>query len=219
MDLLKKSLPATLSDFETWPSLGSPARNGVPLRSRKPELQADMNSQAVTTIRLEDSFRYCPRCGEPGPALRAARELSCKECGLRFFFNAAAAAAAFIFFEGHLLLCVRAHDPGQGLLDLPGGFVEFGETVEEGLRREILEELNIEVTGLRYFMSAPNDYAFAGVPYKTADLFFQCEAWSLEGLRPADDAGEIRLIEPRRVDIGQLAFASAQRAFHALLNA
>lgn len=178
-----------------------------------------MNPQAADSIRLEDSFRYCPRCGEPGPALRAARELRCTACGLRFFFNAAAAAAAFIFFKGQLLVCVRAHDPGQGLLDLPGGFIEFGETIEAGLRREILEELNIEVTGLRYFMSAPNDYAFAGVPYKTADLFFRCEALSLDSMRPADDVGEVRLVAPRLVDLSQLAFASGRRAFQALLDA
>lgn len=177
-----------------------------------------MNLQAANSMRLEDSFRYCPRCGEPGPAIRAARELGCKACGLRFFFNAAAAAAAFIFFEGQLLLCVRAHEPGQGLLDLPGGFIEFDETVEEGLCRELLEEMNIEVTGLRYFMSAPNDYVFAGVPYKTADLFFRCEALSLETLRAADDVGEVRLVAPRLVDVDQLAFASARRAFKALLD-
>jgi ADP-ribose pyrophosphatase YjhB (NUDIX family) len=176
-----------------------------------------MTPPLPATALLRAVFRYCPRCGVPEPNIIGDRQLQCPACGLRFFFNTAAAAGAFIFHHEKLLLCVRAHEPGKGLLDVPGGFIEFDETIEDGLRREIAEELHIEVGDFHYLMSAPNDYPYAGVPYKTADVFFVCEAHSLDHLRPADDVAEIRLTEPHTVDAGQFAFASARRAFTALL--
>lgn len=165
---------------------------------------------------LDASFQYCPRCGQAAPVIRDERSLLCGHCGFLFFFNSAAAAGAFIFHDQHLLLCIRAREPGKGLLDVPGGFIEFGETVEEGLRREIHEELNIEVADLRYFMSFPNDYRYAGVPYRTCDLFFECQAESLTGLRAADDVGEVVLRKPESVDESEFAFTSTRRAFRFL---
>lgn len=167
---------------------------------------------------LRQAFRFCPRCSTPEPRIKRDRELQCPHCGLRFFFNTAAAAGAFVFVNGQLLLCVRAHEPGKGLLDVPGGFIEFDESVEEGLRREIAEELSIEVSGLRYLTSAPNDYRYAGIPYKTADMFFVCEALNGERLRAADDVAEVVLVDPLQVNPDQFAFASTRRAFDALLE-
>lgn len=44
-----------------------------------------------------------------------------------------------------IALILKAHGPYTGMLDLPGGKIEYGETVEECLKREILEELGCEV--------------------------------------------------------------------------
>lgn len=176
-----------------------------------------MSEPQSPSVLLESSFRFCPRCGRPGPEIHHRRELRCGACGLRFFFNTAAAAGAFVFAGTELLLCVRSHDPGQGLLDVPGGFIEYDESIEEGLRREIAEELSIEVTAFRYLTSAPNDYCYAGIPYKTADIFYTCAAINPGALRPADDVAAILRVEPGAVDLDSFAFASTRRAFSKLL--
>jgi 8-oxo-dGTP diphosphatase len=54
-------------------------------------------------------------------------------------------------FDGNdrVLLIRRGHPPFEGAYALPGGFVEIGETVDEACRREVLEEVGIEVGELR----------------------------------------------------------------------
>ena len=50
--------------------------------------------------------------------------------------------------QGRVLLIRRGHEPYAGAYALPGGFVEVGETVEAACRREVLEEVGIEVGAL-----------------------------------------------------------------------
>jgi ADP-ribose pyrophosphatase YjhB (NUDIX family) len=133
------------------------------------------------------------------------------------FFNCGAAAAAFIFHGSHVIVCERAHEPAKGMLDFPGGFLEFDETAEDGLRREIREELHIEVEGLRYLASFPNDYRYAEVDYKTLDLFFVCSAPEIGGIMAADDVAGFSLERPERIEPGRLAFKSARAAWSVLM--
>jgi ADP-ribose pyrophosphatase YjhB (NUDIX family) len=60
------------------------------------------------------------------------------------------AVSAAIFRDGKILLVRRAHSPAQGFYSLPGGRVEFGETLHTALHREVDEEtaLKIEIAGL-----------------------------------------------------------------------
>ena len=104
------------------------------------------------------------------------------------------------------------------MLDLAGGFIEFDESVETGLKREIYEELALEAENFRYLMSAPNDYTYAGVPYKTTDLFYVCEVPDLAGIKPADDVAEYLLVAPQSLDPARLAFSSTRAAFAVLLG-
>jgi len=60
------------------------------------------------------------------------------------------AVSAAIFRDGEILLVRRARSPGKGFYSLPGGRVEFGETLHAALHREVEEEtaLKIEIAGL-----------------------------------------------------------------------
>jgi ADP-ribose pyrophosphatase YjhB (NUDIX family) len=159
-----------------------------------------------------DAFRFCPRCGGEYLSIHEQRAIRCGRCGFLFFFNTCTAVGGFVFHQNQLILCVRAKDPGKGKLDLPGGFVDFDETVEDALRREIAEELNVEAINYRYLSSAPNDYLYGGVLYKITDLFFVCDAPQIDTLRPADDVADFRLVSPYDVRPEEFAFNSTRLA-------
>ena len=100
----------------------------------------------------------------------------------------------------------------MGTWDLPGGFIDFEETAEQALRRELHEELNLTVDRSRYLFSIPNRYVFAGVLYRTIDLFFLCRAERLDTIVLKD--GEIAACRFQRIeaiDVNDLGLESIQQ--------
>ena len=152
-------------------------------------------------LEIVSQLRHCPRCGRDALDRHSEKSVRCPACGFLFFFNTAAAVVALITDqEGSLLVTKRAHNPAQGTLDLPGGFVDAHETAEEALSREIREEINLEITGLRYLFSVPNIYDYAGLRYHTVDLAFKCSVRDLSVLRPGDEVAEIIFLRPDKLD-------------------
>jgi 8-oxo-dGTP diphosphatase len=89
--------------------------------------------------------RYCPRCAQPAE-IAYPRSLSCPHCGYGAYYNPKPVAAAIpTTKQGEIVLLRRAFDPGKDLWTFPGGFVDLGESVEDAARREVLEELEIDV--------------------------------------------------------------------------
>jgi len=72
--------------------------------------------------------------------------------------NPALTVDAVIVKDGKIVLIKRKEKPFQGQYALPGGFVEYGETVEAALRREVLEEtgLAVDVSSLVGIYSDPH---------------------------------------------------------------
>jgi len=160
-------------------------------------------------LEIISQFRLCPRCGRDAIERHSKKSVRCPACGFLFFFNTAAAVVALITDpEGRLLVTKRSFDPAQGTLDLPGGFVDAHETAEEALSREIREEINLEISSLRYLFSVPNIYDYAGVRYHTMDLAFACEASDLNMLRPGDEVAEIIFLRPEELDVNAFGLKS-----------
>jgi mutator protein MutT len=99
-----------------------------------------------------------------------------------------ASVAAIIRNQNNeVLFTVRKHDPAAGMLDLPGGFIDLGETAENALVREIQEELNLNISMMKFIGTFPNKYHFGEIEYQTLDLVFNCTVESFENLQVADD--------------------------------
>lgn len=119
-------------------------------------------------------MKFCPSCKSKSVLFDGIKKYSCKDCGWEFFQNTASAVAGLLEFKGKVMAVRRNCEPGKGLLDFPGGFVDPDESAEQALKRELNEELGISVntTQFRYIGSSPNTYLYKGTAYKTCDLFF-----------------------------------------------
>ena len=157
-------------------------------------------------------FRFCPSCGKDGLCPASPKSFACPACGFSFFLNCAAAAMALILDDqDRLLVTRRRFDPGKGGLDLPGGFTEPGEGIQEALIREIREELNLEAKGLTYFCSVFNAYPYQQVIYPVTDMAFVCHIPKWQDLKPGDDVSEVLFIPVGQIDPERFAMASARQ--------
>lgn len=136
-------------------------------------------------------FLYCPHCGSSHFAEHDAFSKKCSECGFTFYPNAAAATVAIIVNAKDEILCVRRNrEPAKGTLDLPGGFVDPGESITEGLVREVKEELGADILHYEFAFSYANTYMFSNHEVHTADAFFLCTLKDYHSVRASDDASE-----------------------------
>ena len=159
-----------------------------------------------------EAIKFCPFCGASAPVYDGKKALRCKACGRRQFINAVAAVAVILRNErGEILLTRRAHDPGKGLLDLPGGFVDAMETVEQAVCREVKEELNVALENISYLTSFPNEYLFEGRITYTADLAFAATVKDWSSLQPADDVATVEFYAPNQIPMEELAFNSIRQ--------
>lgn len=162
-------------------------------------------------------MKYCPRCAQPGFTRRHKPHV-CDACGFTLFLNVAAAVAALIEVDGELLVCARARAPGTGKLDLPGGFVDDGETAEQALRRELHEELGIASVAPVYFGSYPNTYPYRSVEYRTLDLVFTIALPERPVIMRSDELADVVWISKSGIVPDAFAFPSIRAAVAAYLR-
>ncbi len=166
-------------------------------KCRNPSWFPDKNKTAM----LLDRFRFCPSCGSPLFEENDDRSKRCGACGFTYYMNASGAYVAFITDgRGRLLVARRALEPAKGTLDLPGGFADPGETAEEGVRREVMEETGLSVRSARYMFSIPNTYVYSGMTIPTLDLFFECEVDDFTALLAHDDVAECMWVNLSEID-------------------
>jgi len=160
------------------------------------------------------AFRYCPRCGR-GPTDPGAEPVfACAGCGFHYHFNPAVAAGVIADdSQGRVLLVRRAKDPGRGLLGVPGGFVDIGETAEAAASREAGEETGVEVGELRFLGSWPNVYEWKHIAYPVLDLYFTGRARDGSTASARHEVAEVLWLRPEEVDPADLAFPTTRAAF------
>jgi ADP-ribose pyrophosphatase YjhB (NUDIX family) len=99
-------------------------------------------------------MRFCTQCGAPVELRRPEGDEFerhvCTACGEIHYLNPKVVVGAVCHWRGRVLLCRRAIEPRAGWWVVPAGYLERGESTEEGARREALEEAGarIELTGL-----------------------------------------------------------------------
>lgn len=164
-------------------------------------------------------LKFCPRCGSAHFAATGVRSFKCSDCSFNYYANSSAAVAVLLFNEkGELLFTRRAIEPHLGKLDLPGGFIEPLETAEHAAKREIHEELGIEIHSLKYFCSYPNEYVFSGFSVYTLDLAFLAQTESIHQMIAMDDISSFEFYNPHDVDLEELPSISMKNIIKELIQ-
>ena len=101
-------------------------------------------------------MNFCSLCGSSGltweiPEADNRHRHVCGDCGEIHYSNPKIVCGCIAEWEQQILLCRRAIEPRKGFWTLPAGFMENGETVEQGASRETLEEADARVGELTLF--------------------------------------------------------------------
>lgn len=166
-------------------------------------------------MKLIEAYKFCPRCG--GNLTRKNSYLHCPDCGNDLYQNPKPCNCVIMRNQaGEILLVERAVDPKKGHWDLPGGFVDENEDFEESARREIKEELGIDIAKLDYVGSFTEPYDFQGLQYDTATICYEAELPKDAKIKAADDVASYKFFKPGELPFDKFAFPSMKAMFDKL---
>ncbi|MCA8953477.1 MAG: NUDIX hydrolase, partial [Planctomycetes bacterium] len=148
-------------------------------------------------------MKFCSECGgqlEDGvPAGDDRTRRVCRDCAHVHYQNPLVVVGCLVEVDRELLLCRRAIEPAHGRWTMPAGFLELGESVTAGARRETLEEAGAEVE-----ITAPHAYL---------DLTHIGQLYALfrarlqrPGFAPGAESLECRLFAEGEIPWRELAF-------------
>ena len=123
-------------------------------RIMQPEYQAFAAITAVQLFRWKESRKFCGCCGSRTEDSRTERALVCTKCGHTEYPKICPAVIVAVT-DGDRLLMSRYKGRAYRGYALIAGFVEIGETFEETVRREVMEEVGLKVKNIRYYKSQP----------------------------------------------------------------
>lgn len=148
---------------------------------------------------------FCPRCKEKITNVEK-RLYCCQDCGFHLYINPALCNAVILQNEKKEILFVkRKYPPKRGYWDLPGGFVDYYETLEDSVVREIKEELGIIIMHYKYLCSYPDVYLYKGITYQTLNTVFIAKVIN-QRLKPNDDITDAQFFSRNQIPLDKIAF-------------
>jgi len=160
-------------------------------------------------------MKFCSSCGEP-VALRIPRgdtreRFVCDGCETIHYQNPRIVTGCLPVHDGRILLCRRAIQPRKGYWTLPAGFLENGETTEQGALRETLEEAcaRVDIQSL---------YTLFNLPHISQVYFFYRSKLLDLDFAAGDESLEVQLFRQAEIPWEELAFPVIGRTLDYYFN-
>jgi len=166
-------------------------------------------------------LKFCPNCGKESLNWDGEKKWSCPNCNFTLYNNVAGAVAVVIRYKDEIYLTRRNQEPKKGKLDLAGGFVDPKESAEFTCKRELMEELqlDVDVKNLKYLTSLPNVYQYKEIDYNTIDLFYEYNVTEkFEVDLELSEISETHWIPLEEINLDDLAFDSQKIFFKEYLD-
>lgn len=129
----------------------------------------------------------------------------CQVCHAIHYSNPKLVTGCLPIWEGKILLCKRSIEPRFGYWTLPSGYMEDGETVEEGAARETWEESRAEVEIERLF-------AIYSIPRISQVYLLFLAQLNCCSFGPTEESSEVSLVSPEDIPWEELAFPAVEFA-------
>jgi NAD+ diphosphatase len=161
------------------------ARTAAQILSMK---DAAIIAQAKALIDWHQRHGFCPRCGTPTKIMDAGYRRLCGKCKAEHFPRVDP-VVIMLATEGEACLVGRGKQFPPGMFSALAGFIEPGETIEEAVRRELMEEASLQVGEVTYYATQPWPFP--------SSLMIGCFAQALSRDAKADDneIAEVRWLE------------------------
>jgi NAD+ diphosphatase len=116
--------------------------------------QFDVIGRAYQLLCWERDHRHCGRCGEETSLADKGQSRACEPCGLSVYPRLSPCVIVLVTRDEELLLAAGA-GANRRFYSCLAGFVEPGETCEQAVQREVMEEVGVEVDDIQYHGSQP----------------------------------------------------------------
>lgn len=162
---------------------------------------------------IKYQFKFCPFCGEKYSLIfDNIKIFNCNKCKRSYFVNPAAAVGIIADTPKGIVFVSRKFEPKKNYIDMPGGFCEPYERIEDAVKRELFEETAIKLDNVNFLMSGSNEYIYEKTMYITSDIYFYAKLNYIPKVKPSDDALEVVFIEKENIDFDKIAFESSKEA-------
>lgn len=142
-----------------------PERGDSAPRMANPALWAAMAALSPSDLALYGSarsivdwharHRFCANCGSPTALAKGGWQRNCANCGAQHFPRTDPVAITLVEHADGRLMLGRGLGWPEGRFSALAGFLEPGESIEEGVAREVFEESGVRVRDVRYVASQP----------------------------------------------------------------
>ncbi len=95
---------------------------------------------------MHEKNSHCTYCGTRFPVVGSWPK-TCRVCGNKTYLNPLPVVVVLVPVDNSLVVVRRNIEPRKGTLTLPGGYIDLGETWQEGAQRELFEETGINIAG------------------------------------------------------------------------